>query len=143
MSAPDSATSFGDGDRERLFALLSAHAAVDHIDLEELERRVAAVSAAESRERAEAVLADLPELPPKALGKALTGEPSAGFEGAPAQPGAEPRRPRWGRGHGDASAPAAGWRPTDERFRDPRTRKVMRVWEDTAGGRHYVVDDPS
>ena len=31
---------FGDRDRERLFSLLSAHAAADHIDLEELERRV-------------------------------------------------------------------------------------------------------
>jgi len=50
-------------------------------------------------------------------------------------------RPRWGRGHGDADAPQAGWRPTNERFRDPSTNRVMRVWEDAGGARHYVPDD--
>ncbi len=34
--------------------------------------------------------------------------------------------------------PAADWRPTAERFRDPRTNRVMRVWEDAGGGRHYL-----
>jgi hypothetical protein len=87
-----------DSDRELLFARLSAHAAADHSELEELERRVAAL-------------------------------------------GAGPGRPRWGRGHGESDGPAPGWRPTDERFRDPRTRLVMRVWQDAAGGRHYVADD--
>jgi len=51
------------------------------------------------------------------------------------------RDPRWGRGHGDAEAPHAGWRPTNERFRDPKTNRVMRVWEDAGGSRHYVPDD--
>jgi hypothetical protein len=37
--------------------------------------------------------------------------------------------------------PHAGWRPTNERFRDPKTNRVMRVWEDPAGTRHYVPDD--
>jgi hypothetical protein len=37
--------------------------------------------------------------------------------------------------------PRPGWRPTAERFRDPKTRRVMRVWEDGAGVRHYVADD--
>ena len=50
-------------------------------------------------------------------------------------------RPRWRRGHGDADAPDADWRPTPERFRDPRTNRVMRVWEDSGGARHYVPDD--
>ncbi|MGA9858292.1 MAG: hypothetical protein WBQ18_10555, partial [Solirubrobacteraceae bacterium] len=54
---------------------------------------------------------------------------------------AEQRRPRWGRGHGDADAPQPDWRATDERFRDPRSGRVMRVWEDAGGGRHYVADD--
>jgi len=130
---------FGDRERERLFALLSAHAAADHIDLEELERRVVAVSQAEDRAQAERVLADLPALPERALDAASAGSP--GFDDRPAQAGAEPGRPRWGRGHGDAERPADAWRPTDERFRDPRTRRVMRVWEDAAGGRHYVPDD--
>lgn len=111
-----------DADREFLFARLSAHAAADHISLDELERRVAAVSAAQTHEQAAAVLADLPALPGDA-------------------PVSEPGRPRWGRGHGDVDGPRPGWRPTGERFRDPRTRKVMRVWEDARGARHYVADD--
>jgi hypothetical protein len=32
--------------------------------------------------------------------------------------------------------------PTAERFRDPSTKKIMRVWIDPAdGSRHYVPDD--
>ena len=132
-----SAAPFGDRDRERLFALLSAHAAADHIDLEELERRVVAVSEAERREQAEAVLADLPALPERALERIS----APGFGDEPARAGAEAGRPRWGRGHADSDRPADGWRATEERFRDPKTRRVMRVWEDAAGGRHYVPDD--
>ncbi len=128
---------FGDRDREHLFSLLSAHAAADHIDLEELERRVVAVSEADGRAQAEAVLADLPMLPENAVGLAAT----TGFGERPAQPGAEAGRPRWGKGHADSERPANDWRATGERFRDPKTRRVMRVWEDAAGGRHYVPDD--
>ncbi len=32
------------------------------------------------------------------------------------------------------------WQPTAERFRDPRSGEVMRVWQDSAGGRHYVPE---
>ena len=77
------------------------------------------VAAAQTREQAAAVLADLPALP---------GDPL-------------PARARARRGHGHADAPQADWRPTNERFRDPRTNRVMRVWEDAGGQRHYVVDD--
>jgi uncharacterized protein DUF1707 len=112
----------GDGDREQLFERLSRHHAAGHLDLEELERRVAVVAGADTREQAATVLTDLPALP-----------------GDPAGPTRD--RPRWGRGHGDAEAPHPGWRPTNERFRDPRTHQVMRVWEDAGGGRHYVPDD--
>jgi hypothetical protein len=66
-----------------------------------------------------AVLADLPALP---------GDPL-------------PASARRRRGHGHADAPEADWRPTNERFRDTRTNRVMRVWEDAGGQRHYVVDD--
>jgi hypothetical protein len=90
----------------------------------ELERRVEAIAHAETRDEASAVMADLPPL-------------------APATGAARGARPRWGRGHGDADAPAPDWQPTNERFRDPRTNKVMRVWVDTAGGRHYVADEES
>jgi hypothetical protein len=108
-----------DADRERLFERLSRHAAAGSLDLAELERRVEAVACAETREQAAAVLADLPALP---------GDPPP----APA---------RFRRGHGHADAPQADWRPTNERFRDPRSNRVMRVWEDAGGQRHYVVDD--
>jgi uncharacterized protein DUF1707 len=108
-----------DADRERLFERLSRHAAAGRLDLAELERRVEAVAVAQTREQAAAVLADLP---------GLAGDPP-------------PAGTRRGRGHGHAEAPAPEWRPTNERFRDPRTSRVMRVWEDPSGQRHYVVDD--
>jgi Domain of unknown function (DUF1707) len=108
-----------DSDRERLFEKLSRHAAAGRLELAELERRVEAVAAAQTREEAATVMSDLPALP---------GEPA-------------PARARGRRGHGDAQAPGVDWLPTGERFRDPRTNRVMRVWEDAAGARHYVVDD--
>ncbi len=108
-----------DSDREQLFERLKRHAAAGAITLDELERRVEAIAGAQTREQAAAVTADLPPLP---------GDPP-------------PARARWRRGHGDADAPRADWRPTGERFRDPRTNRVMRVWEDARGGRHYVPDD--
>jgi hypothetical protein len=111
----------GDADRERLFETLKRHAAEGRLGIDELERRVEAVAAAETREEAAVVVADLPPLTPTAPPRA--------------------RRPRWGRGHGDADAPGPDWQPTNERFRDPRTNKVMRVWVDSGGGRHYVSDD--
>ena len=55
-------------------------------------------------------------------------------------PRSPPARARGRRGHGHADEADADWRPTAERFRDPRTNQVMRVWEDAAGGRHYVPD---
>jgi Domain of unknown function (DUF1707) len=108
-----------DSDREQLFERLNRHAAAGTLTLEELERRVEVVAGAETREQAIAATADLPP---------LAGDP-------------RPARARWGRGHGDADKPRADWRPTSERFRDPRTNRVMRVWEDAAGARHYVPDD--
>jgi hypothetical protein len=42
------------------------------------------------------------------------------------------------RRHGEASRPDPGWTPTDEVFKDPSTNRIMRVWVDTAGNRHYV-----
>ncbi len=109
-----------DAERERLFDALARHAAEGRLDLAELERRVDRVAAAETREDAAAVLADLPPL--------AAHTPSS-------------QRPRWGRGHGDADAPSPDWQPTNERFRDPRSGTVMRVWVDAGGGRHYVPDE--
>jgi hypothetical protein len=109
-----------DQDRERLFEQLSRHAAAGRIALEELERRVAAIAAAGTREQAAEVMADLPPLP----GEAGTR-----------------RRWRRGRGHAAAEQVQPHWHPTGERFRDPGTNEVMRVWVDSDGGRHYVLDD--
>ena len=58
----------------------------------------------------------------------------------PLVPAPEERRPRWGRGHGEAERPEPDWQPTNERFRDPRTENVLRVWVDGAGARHYVAE---
>jgi hypothetical protein len=115
----------GDPERERIFEALSRHAAAGHLELPELERRVALVARAQRVEQARAVLADLPALEPA----------------APAPPATDRRRPAFGRGHGDAQRAHSDWTPTSERFRDPRTQRVMRVWEDAQGGRHYVAED--
>lgn len=108
-----------DAERELLFERLARHAAEGRLDVEELERRVAVVAHATTHEEVAGVMADLPPL-----------------AGAPEQPA----RPRRGRGHGDAEAPEPGWAPTGERFRDPRSGRVMRVWTDAGGGRHYVAE---
>jgi hypothetical protein len=107
-----------DAEREQLYETLTRHAAEGRLDVDELERRVAVIAAAVTREDAAAATADLP---PLAQGR--TG-----------------RGAKRGRGHAQADAPAPEWQPTDERFRDPRTSQVMRVWVDSIGGRHYVPE---
>jgi len=65
----------------------------------------------------------------------------ADLPGVPVPGTAAPRRGRQRRGHAHADRPAAGWIPTDERFRDPASRAVMRVWVDPADqSRHYVPE---
>ncbi|HEV3390931.1 MAG TPA: DUF1707 domain-containing protein [Solirubrobacteraceae bacterium] len=109
----------GDAEREQLYETLKRHAAEGRLDVAELERRVALVAEADTREAAAAAVADLPPL-------ASTTNPD--------------RRPRRGRGHGEVDKPGPDWQPTSERFRDPRTRRVLRVWVDPAGDRHYVAE---
>jgi hypothetical protein len=46
------------------------------------------------------------------------------------------------RRHGEAERPEPGWVPTDEVFRDPGTDRLMRVWADAKGGRHYLPERP-
>ena len=43
----------------------------------------------------------------------------------------------------DTDRPAAGWHATDEVFSDPSTKRVMRVYLDDAGNRHYVAERTS
>ena len=132
-----------EADRERLLALLREHYAVGLFGPEELDRRVGIVLAAQYLDEVAAAVADLPGVP--AAGPAASG--SAAATGRPGEPSlmsgrSSPRRVR--RGHGHADQPAAGWIPTDERFRDPTSRAIMRVWIDPADQtRHYIPEpDP-
>ena len=112
----------GDADRERLVGLLREHYAQGRLDNDELSRRVGLVLAAEFADEAAAAVADLPSLVPA----------------GPAR-----RRVRR-RGHAQAAKPGPGWGPTPERFRDPTTKVVMRVWIDPADQtRHYVPEQDS
>jgi hypothetical protein len=108
----------GDADRDELAQRLGRHYAEGRLDADELSRRLDAVYDATDRAGAAQVLADLPPLGP-----------------------AEPRRRRWGRRHAEADRPEAAWLPTTERFLDPTTSRVMRVWLDPGdGSRHYVAE---
>jgi hypothetical protein len=44
------------------------------------------------------------------------------------------------RRHGESDKPKPDWHQTDEIFNDPSTNRVMRVWLDGAGERHYVPE---
>ena len=121
-----------EADRERLVALLREHYAVGLFGLDELDRRVGVVLSAQYLDEAAAAIADLP-------GTAGTGATGTGIAGTGTA--GPPRRTRRRRGHAHADQPAAGWIPTNERFRDPSTSTVMRVWVDPADqSRHYVPE---
>jgi hypothetical protein len=93
-----------------------------------MSRRVGIVLASTYTDEAAAVVTDLP-----LLRTVAAGEP----------PPASPRRGRPGqrRRHAQRAEPGAGWVPTAERFRDPSTRAIMRVWVDPADlSRHYVPE---
>jgi len=118
-----------EADRERLIALLREHYAVGLFGLDELDRRVGMVLSARFLDEAAAAVTDLPASAPPGTASSASGPP---------------RRGRRRRGHAHADQPAAGWVPTSERFRDPSTSTVMRVWVDPADqSRHYVPEpDP-
>ena len=110
----------GDADRERLAAALGRHYVEGRLDADELSRRLDAVYRAQHHADAAATLADLPAFP---------------------GPPAPRRRRRWGARHGESDGPEPGWVPTTERFRDPSSRRLMRVWVDpSTHARHYLVD---
>jgi Domain of unknown function (DUF1707) len=130
-----------DADRERLVALLREHYAVGLFGLDELDRRVGLVLGAHYLDEMAAAVADLPGVPTP--GGSAPGGSAPGSSGpggsAPGVPAPRPARKR--RGHAHADQPAAGWIPTNERFRDPSTRTIMRVWVDPADhSRHYVPE---
>jgi hypothetical protein len=103
-----------DARREAAAAALGRHYTEDRIDADELSRRLDIVYGGD----ADAALSGLPPLEPL-----------------------PERKRRWGRRHGESDTARPGWLPTKERFMDPTTRRVMRVWIDPARGeRHYVPE---
>jgi Domain of unknown function (DUF1707) len=119
----------GDADRDRLTGMLREHYALGRLDDAELERRVEIVLSAEHAGQASAALQDLPP---------LGGGSGPGSRSGPPSPGQD----RYRRRHAQSAAPGAAWVPTAERFRDPSSGRIMRVWLDPADdSRHYVPDD--
>ena len=107
-----------DAERDAFANALGRHYAHGTLDGQELDARLDTVLAAETREAAAAALGDLPPLP------------------APAAP-----KRRWGRRHGEADRADPTWLPTTERFVDPTTKRLMRVWVDPQRRtRHYVQE---
>jgi hypothetical protein len=116
----------GDADRDRLAVLLREHFTAGRLTMDELDRRLGAVLTAEYANDAAVVFTDLPSLDLPSLDL-----PSAAASAA--------RRVR-GR-HNQSTGPGDGWVPTSERFRDPSSGMIMRVWVDPADdSRHYVPD---
>ena len=131
MSEPEGGASagrrslLGDADRERLIVLLREHYAAGRLDLDDLRRRVGVVLAAAYTEEAAVALADLPAT------------------GVPDTPGTGRGGDSRGR-HAQTRKPEPGWVPTAERFRDPASGVIVRVWIDPSDeSRHYVPDDAS
>jgi hypothetical protein len=112
-----------DADRDHLAGALGSHYADGRLDTPGLNHRLDVVYTAATREAAAAALAGLPPLE------------------APSTPTRPPRGRR--RRHGEASKPEAGWIPTTERFRDPSTRRLMRVWIDPGDARRHYLAEPA
>jgi hypothetical protein len=129
MTAPDSGNRrlrLGDAERDAFAEAVGRHYVDGRIDAEALTARIETIYGAEFHDEAEGALADLPDAP----------EPGAAASA--------PRRRSWlrRRGHGESEEAQPGWRPTPERFRDPTTDRIMRVWIDPADGRrHYVAEE--
>jgi hypothetical protein len=118
---------FGDAERDRLTIVLREHYALGRLDEAEFDRRLGIVLSADHAAAAATALAGLPPLTPQPAGQPSQAPPSG-------------RRSR--RRHAQVTAPDPGWVPTAERFRDPSSGAIMRVWLDPAdGSRHYVPDD--
>jgi Domain of unknown function (DUF1707) len=128
-------TLIGDAERDRLTALLREHYAAGRLSLDELRRRVEVVLAAGYADEATAVLADLPG-GAAAIPAGTPGPGGASGTGSGRRAGWLPRK-----GHAQTHKPQPGWVPTTERFRDPSSGVIMRVWIDPSDqSRHYVPD---
>lgn len=111
----------GDAARDRLAEALGRHYAEGRLSTAELDECLRRVYSDCSHAQAATVLADLPEL---------------------SESDSRSRRRWWGRRHGEAGNPRVGWLPTTERFRDPASGRIMRVWLDPLDNqRHYVAEN--
>ena len=102
-------------------AELGRHYVEGHLEADELDERLGRLYAAP--ESAVAVLEDLPGLEPAVPAPVASG------------------KSWWRRRHGESEGARPDWIPTSERFLDPTTDRLMRVWLD--GGtrtRHYVPE---
>lgn len=121
-------TLLGDAERDQLVSVLHEHYAAGRLSLDELRRRAGLVYAAAYLDEAQAALAELPATAGSSASAAIKSAPRQSFL----------RR----RGHAQVSTPDPGWTRTDERFRDPSSGVIMRVWIDPAdASRHYVPDE--
>ena len=128
--SPAPRTRIGDRERERFFAILREHYAAGRLTLDEVRRRTEIVVSATYADEADIALAELPAVAAPA--------PEASDGSAPARRRGLLSR----RGHAEVVRPASGWVRTGERFRDPSSGTIMRVWLDPGdGSRHYVPDD--
>lgn len=124
MSATGPGGGLSEADRDRIVELLREHFAAGQFEVAEFTRRIELIFGAAIAEQAAAAVEDLPPLSVQ--------DP-------------EPRRPWWrrlmGGRHAQSDAARAGWLPTSERFRDPSSGALMRVWVDPADtSRHYVPE---
>lgn len=124
MSAYQPGGGVFDADRDHLVALLREHFASGHFDVEEFSQRVEILLGSETVDQAAIAVQGLPPL--------SRGEPA---------PGRSWWRRLVGGRHAQSDAAQAGWLPTSERFRDPSSGALMRVWFDPAdASRHYVPE---
>jgi hypothetical protein len=123
-------TRIGDRERERLFVILGEHYAAGRLSLDEVRRRTEIVVSATYADEADRALAELPAI-------AGSAPNASGGKAEPRRRGLMSRR-----GHAEVAQPTPGWVRTEERFRDPSSGVIMRVWLDPSdGSRHYIPDD--
>jgi hypothetical protein len=119
----------GDQERERFLLILREHYADGRLSLDEVRRRTEIVLSATYADEADRALAELPAI-------------AAPVEASGPEAQARRRGLLSRRGHAEVAQPAPGWQRTGERFRDPSSGTIMRVWLDPSdGSRHYAPDD--
>ena len=106
----------GDPEREHAVLQLRRHLLDGRLEMEEFAERVGVAYEAKTQTDLDRAMSGLPALP-------IEVEASRN------------------RRHGEVDLPAIGWHPTSERFRDPSTGRIMRVWVDPGdASRHYIAE---